>query len=150
MLNHCDLRDMIARDQWFGRTLNFHSHHQQSVDKWDEQTFESDADVSVFSTKKSGWGGLQISFHGSRQVTKEWSDLREIIIMDSGTTVNIFGNIRMITKRQKEKVPMNFLTNAGSKIVDEVGEIPGSGQNKFHPEMIANILSLNERTKNTR
>ena len=33
-------------------------------------------------------------------------------------------------------------------MVDEVGEIPGSGQPKLHPEMIANVLILNEMTKN--
>ena len=44
---------------------------------------------------------------------------------------------------------MNFLTNAGSKIVDKVGKIPGSGQTRFHPDIIANFLSLNEMTRNT-
>ena len=46
---------------------------------------------------------------------------------------------------------MNFLTNAGSKILYKVGEIPGAGQTKFHPEIISNVLSMNEITnKNTR
>ena len=44
---------------------------------------------------------------------------------------------------------MNFLTNPGSKIVDKVGENPGAGQTKLHPEMIAKVLSLNEMIKNT-
>ena len=44
---------------------------------------------------------------------------------------------------------MNLLINAGSKMVHELGEIPGSGQNKFHPDMIINVLSLNEMAKNT-
>ena len=52
--------------------------------------------------------------------------------------------------RQKSDIPTNVLTNAGSKIGDEVGEITGSGKKKFHPEMIANVLSLNEMTKNTK
>ena len=74
---------------------------------------------------------------------KYGSYLRESIMMDSGTTTNLFGNPNMITNRQKADIPMNLLTNAGSKIVDEVGEIPGAGQTKFHPEMITNVLSLN-------
>ena len=41
---------------------------------------------------------------------------------------------------------MNFLASAGLKIVDGVVENPGAGQTKFHPEMIANVLSLNEIT----
>ena len=67
--------------------------------------------------------------------------------MDSGTIIDLFGNPNMITNKQKAEIPMNFLTNAGSKILDEVEEIPGSGQIKFHPEMIKNVLSLNKMTK---
>ena len=55
----------------------------------------------------------------------------EIIIMDSGTTTNLFGNTRMITNREKAEITVDFLINTGSKIVDEIGEIPGSGQNKI-------------------
>ena len=51
-------------------------------------------------------------------------------MMDSGTTINLFRNPKIITNRQKLEMPMNFLTNSGSKIVYEVGEIPGAGQEK--------------------
>ena len=44
---------------------------------------------------------------------------------------------------------MNILINSGSKTVYEVGEIPGPGQTKFHPEMIENVLGMNEITKST-
>ena len=50
--------------------------------------------------------------------------------MNSGTTINLFGNPIMITKRQKYNISMYFLTNAGSKLVDEVGEIHVAGQKK--------------------
>ena len=33
------------------------------------------------------------------------------------------------------------------KIVDKVRETSGAGQNKFHPETIANVLNLSEMTK---
>ena len=87
---------------------------------------DSDAYLSFSSAKTSGWSGLQISFHGRKQVTKDGSDLREMIMIDSGTTTNLFGNPNMITNRLKSKIPMNLLTNAGSKIVDKVGEISGA------------------------
>ena len=83
-------------------------------------------------------------------MTKYGLDLREKIIMDSATTINLFGIPNMITNRQKVDIPMNFLTNTGSKILYGVGKITGAGQTKFHPEMIANVLSLNEMTKNTK
>ena len=93
--------------------------------------------------KKSGWSGLKISFLGIKKVTKDGSYLGEIIMVYIGTTINLFVNPKMITNRQQLDIPMIFLTNAGSKIVDKVGEIPGSGQTRFHPEMIEIVLSLN-------
>ena len=70
MLNNCEIKDMIARYQWFGRTGNLQSCRQQAKYKGYEQEVDSDADVSVSSTKTTGWSGLQISFNGSKQVTK--------------------------------------------------------------------------------
>ena len=94
---------------------------------------ESEADVSVSSAKTSGCSRLQIILHGSKKVTKDGSYLREIIMTQSGTTINLFGNPNMIKNRQKADITIKFLTNAGSKIEDEVGEIIGAGQTKFHP-----------------
>ena len=113
MSNNFQIKYTIARDQWFDRTGNMQSCHQQSKYKGYESTVDSDVDVSVSSMKTSGWSGLQISLHGSKQVTKYRSYLREMIIMDSGTKINLFGNPNMITNRQKVEIHMNFLTNAG-------------------------------------
>ena len=76
MLDNCDIRGGIAIDRWFYRTGNSHSHHQQEAYTGDEQTVEGDADVSLSSTKTSGWRGLQIRFHERKQVTTDGSDLR--------------------------------------------------------------------------
>ena len=127
MLNNCEIRDMIVRYHCFASTGNVHSRIEQAEDKVDKQTVESDNDVIMSSTKTSVWSGLQIRFRGGKLVTKYRSKLRGISIMDSGTTINLFGNPKMIANRQKMEIPVNFLVNTGSKIVDEVGKIPGSG-----------------------
>ena len=99
MLNIYDIKYMIARGQWFDRTRNGQSYHQKAKDKGEEQKVDSGSDVSVYSTKTSGWSGLQISLEGSKQVTKYGSDLRAVIIMNSGTTTNMFGNLNMTTNK---------------------------------------------------
>ena len=76
MLNNSDIRDMISREQWFDRIVNLNGRRQQAADKGDEQTLEIGADVSVSSTKTSGWSRLKISLHGNKQVTKDRSYLR--------------------------------------------------------------------------
>ena len=121
MLNNFEIIDTIARDKWFDRTVNVHSRHQPEAYKGGEQTEEIDADVSVSSTKTSGWSGLKISFHDRKQVTEDRSDLREMNMLDSGTIINLFGNPSMTTNIQKADTPMSFMTNIGSKIGYEVG-----------------------------
>ena len=49
-------------------------------------------------------------------------------MMDSGNTIDLFGNPKNDYKQTKPEIPMKFLTNAGSKIVGKVGIIPGAGQ----------------------
>ena len=68
-------------------------------------------------------------------------------MMDSGTTTKLFGNPNMIKNRKKLDIAMNFVTNAGFKIVYEAGEIPGAGQKKSHPDIIENVMSPNETNK---
>ena len=75
MLNNCDIKDTIASYQWFDRTENVKIHHRQEKEKGDKKV-DSDTYVSVSSTKKSIWSGLQISLHGKKQVTKDGSYLR--------------------------------------------------------------------------
>ena len=81
------------------------SRHHQPKYKGNEKTVVSDSDVSVSSTKTNVWGGIKISLYGSRQVTKEGSDLIKMIIMDSGTTINMFGNPNIITNIQNRRFP---------------------------------------------
>ena len=76
---------------------------------------EIDADVSVSSTKTISWSGLLISLHGRKQVKKSGSELRETIMMDSDTAINLFGNPNRITNIKKADMPMDFLTNVGLK-----------------------------------
>ena len=97
---------------------------------------EIDAGVCVSITKTSIWSGLQISLNGRKQVTKDSSDLREILTMDSVTTIKLFGNPNMITNILKAEIHKNLLTSAGSKMVDGAVEIPSAGQTKLHAEII--------------
>ena len=49
-------------------------------------------------------------------------------MMNSGTTINIFRNEKVIANRQKVDIPVSLKSNAGSKVVDVVGENNGTGQ----------------------
>ena len=70
-----------------------------------------------------------------------------MVMIDSRTKTNLFGNPNMITNRKKLETPVNLQTNRGSKILDDIREIPVTEQKIFHTEIISNILSLNEMKK---
>ena len=70
MLDNHDIRYAVIRDQWFQRTCDVKNNYEQEKNKGDEQTADTNTNVSVFSTKTSGWSGLQIKLYGSKQVTK--------------------------------------------------------------------------------
>ena len=66
---------------------------------------ESDTDVSVSSTKRSGWSALLISLHGLKKVTKDKSNLSKIILVDSGNTIDLFVNPNIIKNIKKCRLP---------------------------------------------
>ena len=107
--------------------------------------------MSVSRKKTSRWRGLQISLHGEKQETKDGSDLREMIMLDSGWHYNQpVWKSKHDHKHMKNLDVLEVSDQCKVKIVDELGKIPGAGQTKFHPEIISNVLGLNEMTKNTR
>ena len=54
ILDYCDIRDTIARYQWFLHDRKCAQSLQQSSDKGDEKKVKSAADLLVSSTKTSG------------------------------------------------------------------------------------------------
>ena len=75
-LNHFYINYTIASNKWSDRTGNVKSSHQQAKEKGGDQPVDSEAYMSVFSTKTSGRSGLQIIFHERKQMTKDGSYLR--------------------------------------------------------------------------
>ena len=128
------------------------SHFQQEESGENEAdedaSVESDADVSTGSARRQGWSGLQVhSFQGKASTNQEEEDLKDLFIMDSGTTVNFIGNPAMIANRRRAKRDMDLETNAGSKLITEEGDAPGIGVSSFNPYAIANVLSLFEMSQ---
>ena len=54
-----------------------------------KKTVESDTDVSVPSMETSVWIRLQISLHGRKKSDKIRVRFEKMIMMDSGTTINL-------------------------------------------------------------
>jgi len=72
------------------------------------------------------------------------------ILLDSQSTFDIFFNARMRTNICDAKRHMILYGNAGTAYVTKKGDLKGYGTNWYHPDGIANILSLNNLNKKYR
>ena len=78
--------------------------------------------------------------HGTH-IPKEW------ILLDSQSTVSIFSNCQLLRNIHKSDGWIHIHCNAGITRTNLVGDLSGYGTVWYHPDGIANILSLAEVCK---
>mmetsp|Transcript_13563 Transcript_13563/g.31684 ORF Transcript_13563/g.31684 Transcript_13563/m.31684 type:complete len:185 (-) Transcript_13563:43-597(-) len=66
------------------------------------------------------------------------------VLLDNQSTIHIFWNTMFLVNVRKIKRKVELHTNAGSIIIDEVGELPGVGTVWVHQEGIANIYATTQ------
>jgi len=72
------------------------------------------------------------------------------ILLDSQSTVDVFCNPRLLNNIRDAKRQLILHCNAGTTIVTKKGDLKGYGTVWFHPQGIANILSLSNVSKKYR
>ncbi|MGA0888342.1 MAG: Ty1/Copia family ribonuclease HI [bacterium] len=165
-------RNEKPRDQWWDRTGQEVSNaqaqqHQQNTD---------DSSVTIDNTVQShrsganstgdglGWHsrrerrsfqGFQVcSFSSMDQtepqktvITKTGAHLKDVLLLDSGTTKSMICNEDFIYSIQESQNPMIMETNGGTKIVRHEGFMPSFGKIGYDKDLIANILGLSDLIK---
>ena len=84
-----------------------------------------------------GVNALMFTFSQSGQrIPKEW------ILLDSQSTVDIFCNPSLVVNIRRVRDRMKIQCNAGTRVTNLVGDLPGYRPVWFDSRAIANVLSL--------
>ena len=120
---------------------------------------------------RPGWAGFQFQLqehveHAHKQVemkskdssekslaakfAERFDDLMDVIILDSGSTLNTFANPNMVSRIRPSKKTCSMATNGGHKKMKVVADLMDFGQVWFDASNLANILSLHTLRKQYR
>ena len=116
----CDKKDSVSEADWYIHTGVVLS--QIIVEENDEQ-----------DDNPTGFSGVQLT-----------SEETEEIILDSGSTISLFRDKKLLKDIQFAKNSLLMLTNAGKKQITKQGNIPGFGRVWFDPSAVANLFSLSD------
>ena len=73
---------------------------------------------------------------------KVWCHLRDLILLDSGSTCHTFMNPDLVKWIRKSDNPINMSTNVGSKKIDVEGSVPPLNVVQFVTGGLANVTAL--------
>ena len=66
------------------------------------------------------------------------------ILMDCGSTISLFRDKRFLKGLREARRNLKMNTNAGSKWISQVGNVPGYGPVYYDGEAISNLFSMSE------
>jgi len=126
-------------------------HYQQAERQQQEehnQSVRSDTNVRCFGSNRDvAWSSLQITSLYSNKDEYDENDLKEVLLLDCGTTTSLLGNKNFVYGIKQADSIMRIETNACTRLIFEDAILPGLGKVKLHKDAITNVMSLNGSSK---
>ena len=152
-LPDCPVRHSTPKDQWHINKAKEAQQYQQMVADI-ESTMNNDirsasGGDTVVSAPPTSTSSLttattanDTSWHFFNLLSAQDKDLVEQIIIDSGSSTDLFCNGKWLEEIQSDPASVNFTTNAGQFRVDKMGTLPDYGKVSYHKDAVTNIMSL--------
>ena len=122
-----------------------YNHHQSPTE--DDASVASDADVSLTSNTsaaRASWCGTQVHselcLNGNSKLETRKGKEDDTMVLDSGSSISLFKSKDLVSSMREAPVKIELDTNAGSKIVDRVGDVEGVGIVYFNQNSIVYIF----------
>ena len=144
----CPMKEKIPREEWFIKKAM--SNMQGSQEKNDD----SEKSDSKPSGGKKAWSGFQQTLEqcyvtsdpSTRyldDLVHRMNELKDGIILDTGSTIGAtIMNPELLSDITLAKVPLEMVTNAGTKKMFKKGKIEGFGEAWYDPDQVANIFGF--------
>ena len=148
--NKCSERETRKKEDWHINKQKGANHNQQGASANESERKKNELDENSTGSsddKRKGWSGLQVNLFGKKEKLKETNlkDLKQgSIILDNGSTLSIFGSPDMVTDIRESNVTLELSTNAGTREINKIANVPGFGTVWFDDEAIANIFGLSD------
>jgi hypothetical protein len=100
-----------------------------------EKEKSSTSDNSSENIPTPGWSGAHVQFYQAQ-------DMKSLILLDNGYTVNLFCNPNMVSDIKETNEALELSTNGGELRTNKHANVPGYGEVWYDEKAITNIFSF--------
>jgi hypothetical protein len=153
--NKCPEKGKRPKDQWAVKKAMMHAQaesEKESDDKEDDNNASQASQKSNKSETISKWSGLIVRKESLHNNGKQWATGTKgnSILLDNGSTLSLFGNPNMVKNIRESKTTLELGTNAGTKTMKQIADVPGFGTVWYDKAAIAKIFGLSDLKKKHR
>jgi Reverse transcriptase (RNA-dependent DNA polymerase) len=138
----CRLKDKIPKEEW---AINKAKAKEESTTKQQSHATTTTKEKDDSSVSKAGWSGAHIQHQFMQS-----ESMRDWIILDNGSTVNLFCNPKFVNNIRTTNELLELNTNGGQLFTNQCATVPDYGEVWYDPSAITNIFSLAQLEKKYR
>ena len=151
-LPDCPDRHSMPKDKWHINKVKEAKQYQNMVQEIEKTMNEDIRSTTASDNASVGTSSLTMStntrekkwhfFSFSQQDLQEQEDMENTMILDSGSSIDLFCNASWLQDIKVSRESIDLSTNAGPLHVNKLGTLPAYGEVPFNRNAVTNIMSL--------